>query len=109
MSVARKFEGSAFYSTWLVVSSVVCGAIVMTIEVLGSRVIGPLFGASLFVWTSLIAVTLLSLAVGYATGGRLADRSGGSGDLLYGLIAIAGVAVLLLPLIRGRCSARACR
>ena len=34
----------------------------MVIEVLGSRVIGPFFGVSLFVWTSLISVALLSLA-----------------------------------------------
>jgi spermidine synthase len=85
---------------WLVTTAVVCGGLVMTLEVLGSRVIGPFFGASLFVWTSLIAVTLLSLAVGYAVGGRLADRSGGSADLLFLLVAAAGLATLGVPLLR---------
>lgn len=92
---------SGVFRAWLVATSFLCGALVMTLEILGSRVIGPLFGASLFVWTSLIAVTLLSLAVGYALGGRLADRSDGSPDLLYGLIALSGVATLALPFMRG--------
>lgn len=100
----RSIDGAAtsgIFRAWLVATSFLCGGLVMTIEVLGSRVIGPLFGASLFVWTSLIAVTLLALAVGYALGGRLADRSDGSADLLYGLIAISGFATLLLPFMRG--------
>ena len=42
---------------YLVATAMVCGALVMVIEILGSRVIGPFFGASLFVWTSLIMVT----------------------------------------------------
>ena len=36
----------------------------MVVEVLGARVIGPFFGVSLFVWTALITVTLLSLSIG---------------------------------------------
>lgn len=100
MAKKEKQPVSGGMTPWLVATSIICGAMVMTIEVLGSRVIGPLFGASLFVWTSLIAVTLLALALGYALGGRLADRSDGSADLLYGLIAIAGGATVLLPTLR---------
>ena len=44
------------------------GALVMVIEVLGSRVIGYFFGVSLFVWTSPVTVTLVALAAGYAAG-----------------------------------------
>ena len=43
----------------------VTGAAVMLIEILGTRVIGPVFGVSLFVWSALLAVTLTSLAIGY--------------------------------------------
>ncbi|MDH3999569.1 MAG: fused MFS/spermidine synthase [Desulfuromonadales bacterium] len=70
----------------------------MVVEVLGSKVIGPFFGVSLFVWTSLIAVAMIALAAGYACGGFLSDRRGHA-DNLYGIIAIAGVAVLLIPLL----------
>lgn len=45
---------------YLVATAMVCGALVVVIEILGSRFIGPFFGASLFVWTSLITVTLVA-------------------------------------------------
>ena len=50
---------------YLVVTAILCGALIMVVEVLGSRVIGPFFGISLFVWTSLITVTLISLATSH--------------------------------------------
>lgn len=52
------------------------GAAVMMIELLGTRIIGPFYGVSIFVWSALIAVTLLALATGYYAGGLLADRQG---------------------------------
>jgi len=72
----------------------------MVIKILGSRVIGPFFGVSLFVWTSLISVTLVALALGYALGGILSDRRGTPG-WLYGIIAAAGLTVLTIPLLKG--------
>jgi len=78
----------------------VCGALVMVIEILGSRVIGPFFGASLFVWTSLITVTLVALAAGYAVGGFLADRKP-SPVYLYSIILLSGVFTLLVPVLKG--------
>lgn len=75
------------------------GALVMVVEILGARMIGPFFGVSLFVWTALISVTLLSLAGGYAFGGWLADRRP-SPDWLFGLIGAAGVCVILVPWLK---------
>ncbi|KKS94830.1 MAG: hypothetical protein UW68_C0017G0014 [Candidatus Collierbacteria bacterium GW2011_GWB1_44_6] len=51
-----------------------CGAVVMIIELVGSRVVAPYFGNSLVVWTSLIGVILGSLSAGYYFGGKIADR-----------------------------------
>lgn len=51
-----------------------CGAVVMVIELTGSRVLAPYLGTSLVVWTSLIGIILASLSIGYWWGGRLADR-----------------------------------
>ena len=84
---------------FLMLTTVLCGGLVMVVEVLGSRVIGPYFGVSLFVWTALITVTLLSLSAGYALGGYLADRRP-SPDWLYGLIIVAGVLVFLVPVLK---------
>ena len=87
------------FAIFLVLTNLICGALVMVIEVLGSRVIGPFFGVNLFVWTSLITVTLAGLAAGYAVGGLLADYRG-SPPLLYAIILLAGVTVLLIPVLR---------
>ncbi len=87
------------FAAYLMVTAMVCGALVMVIEVLGSRVIGPLFGVSLFVWTSLITTTLLALALGYAAGGLLSDRRD-SPDWLYAVILAAGLLVLAIPSLK---------
>ena len=79
-------------------TATVSGAIVMVVEVMGSRVIGPFFGVSLFVWTALITVTLVALAAGYAIGGLVADRRP-TPDVLYGLLGLAGLTSLLVPLL----------
>lgn len=52
----------------------VAGAVLMGLEIAGSRVLAPHFGNSVFVWGSLISVFLIALAAGYYVGGRLADR-----------------------------------
>lgn len=49
------------------------GAVTMIYELAGSRVIGPYFGTSIYVWTSLIGIILGSLSLGYYWGGKLAD------------------------------------
>ncbi len=53
------------------------GAALMGLEIVGSRVLAPVFGTSLFVWGALITTFLAALAAGYALGGRLADRRPG--------------------------------
>ncbi len=46
----------------------------MVFELVGSRVLGPYFGTSIFVWTSLIGIILGSLSFGYFLGGKVADK-----------------------------------
>jgi predicted membrane-bound spermidine synthase len=59
---------------WLV-TALVAGAVVMALEMLAFRLYAPYFGYSIYVWGNLIWVVLAALAVGYAAGGWLADRS----------------------------------
>lgn len=75
------------------------GTLVMVLEIIGARVIGPFFGVSLFIWTALIAVTLLSLACGYALGGIAADRWRRPAGV-YAIIMAAGMLVLVNPLVQ---------
>jgi len=70
-----------------------CGAVVMVYEIVGSRVVAPYFGTSIYVWTSLIGVILASLSLGYWLGGKLADRKTSLKMLAY---IIFGSAVFIL-------------
>lgn len=48
----------------------ISGFAIMTIELLGGRILAPWFGSSIYVWGSIITVFMLSLSVGYLLGGR---------------------------------------
>uniref|UniRef100_A0A832MLK8 PABS domain-containing protein n=1 Tax=Eiseniibacteriota bacterium TaxID=2212470 RepID=A0A832MLK8_UNCEI len=75
------------------------GGCVLALEILGTRILGPYYGVSLFLWSSLIAITLAALAIGYALGGRLAD-AGATGARLSWLLAGAGAWTLAVPWLR---------
>ncbi len=47
------------------------GFVIMSLELLGGRVLAPYFGNSIHVWGSIITVFMLSLSIGYLVGGRL--------------------------------------
>lgn len=70
----------------------------MVIELLGTRLIAPFYGASLYVWTSLISVTMIALALGYYWGGIWADKSRSG---LSFIIAAAGILTLIIPWLTG--------
>lgn len=73
-----------------------CGAIVMSFEILGSRVLAPNFGNSVFVWGSLISVFLAGLSLGYYLGGRIADINPTTRKLGV-IIALPGLLMLTFP------------
>lgn len=77
----------------------VCGGVVMTYEIIGSRVLSPFIGASTYVWTSLIGVILGSLSLGYWLGGRVADRRPDL-RILASIIFAAGGLISLTVLIK---------
>lgn len=81
----------------LAVIVLVSGAMVMIVELVGSRVLAPFFGNSIIVWTSLIGVIMLSLSVGNFFGGWLADRGARLNQLSY-IIFLAGVLIVLIPI-----------
>jgi predicted membrane-bound spermidine synthase len=77
-----------------------CGAVVMVLELAGSRVLAPFLGTSIVVWTSLIGVVLGSLSLGYWWGGRVADRRP-EARLLSRIILLAAAATLLIAGLKG--------
>ena len=76
-----------------------CGAVVMVIELTGSRLLAPYLGTSLVVWTSLIGIILASLSIGYWWGGRLADQRP-EARLLGRIIFLSAVATAVMALIK---------
>src|ERR1700675_4938436 len=72
------------------------GAVLMALEILGSRVLAPSYGSSVYVWGSLISTFLTALALGYGFGGRLADRRP-SAAVLSVILSVG--AVLILPCV----------
>ena len=49
----------------------VSGSAVLALELLASRIMTPYFGVSLYIWTGILSITLVALALGYWLGGRL--------------------------------------
>jgi hypothetical protein len=58
------------YSALIYLLVFVGGFSVMSIELLGGRVLAPYFGSSIYVWGSIITVFMLALSIGYLLGGR---------------------------------------
>jgi spermidine synthase len=83
----------------LEISVFLCGAVVMVIELTGSRVLAPYLGTSLVVWTSLIGIILASLSLGYWRGGRVADRRPET-RLLGRIILLAALATAAIALTK---------
>ena len=52
----------------------IAGFTTMVFEIAGARVLGPYFGTSVFVWTSLIGIVMGSLSLGYWLGGLLSIK-----------------------------------
>ncbi len=52
----------------------VAGGVLMGLEIVGSRILAPYFGNSVFVWGSLISLFLIALSAGYYIGGGWSDR-----------------------------------
>jgi spermidine synthase len=86
-------EGSNRYLTAVVF---VVGAACLGAEIAAARLMAPYFGASTIVWANTIAVVLVSLAIGYFVGGRLADRHHAL-DGLCKLVAGAAVLIAVIP------------
>lgn len=91
-----KTRSQAIPRTVIICVAFVSGFCIMTIEMLGVRIMSPYFGGSLSVWGSIITVFMLALAFGYLIGGRLSTRN--PNPVTFALFFIAAAA-FSLPLI----------
>ncbi len=73
------------------------GFSIMSIELLGGRILAPYFGSSIHIWGSIITIFMLSLSIGYLMGGKASTKN--ASLFRYGVIFIcAGVFVLPIAL-----------
>lgn len=70
-----------------------CGWVLMTLEIVGGRLLSPVFGSGVWVWGSVISVFLAALSIGYFLGGFLSRRWPRDGGLST-VILLAGVTIL---------------
>ncbi|MEM7033685.1 MAG: fused MFS/spermidine synthase [Chloroflexota bacterium] len=59
---------------YLYITVFASGMSILGVELSASRLLDPFFGNSLIIWANLIGLVLLYLSVGYALGGRWADK-----------------------------------
>lgn len=78
------------------------GAVVMIFELVGSRILGPYFGTSIFIWTSIIGIIMGSLSLGYYFGGKIADNNPSRKNLSL-IIFLSAVFIGLTALIKDYC------
>lgn len=74
----------------------ISGGAILALELLASRIMTPYFGVSLYIWTGILSITLVSLALGYWWGGRLAGNAPARRlGLLFAIMpALAGLAII---------------
>ena len=95
MAPAR-FPGGKHLSALIYCLAFVGGFVIMSLELLGGRVMAPYFGSSIYVWGSIITVFMASLAIGYLLGGRWSLTN--PSLVRFGSIFLGGAA-LLYPLV----------
>ena len=74
------------------------GMSVMAVELGASRLMAPYFSSSQIVWTVIIGVIMIAMAIGNVWGGRSADKFRNPGKL-YGRILIAAIWIALIPFV----------
>lgn len=88
----------------LALISFLSGAAVMVVEIGGARYLSPLYGNSIYTWTSIIGVVLIAMGAGAHFGGRWADQWTGSTRLGW-LLALAALTVAVIPALNVLASA----
>lgn len=79
--------------------SVIEGAAVMIAELCGARLLAPVFGSSLYVWASVMGITLAALSAGYFFGGIESDNHSEVAKKLSRYLQLSSFALLVMPIV----------
>ncbi len=88
------------YLKYILIVCFIEGASVMGVELIGAKLIAPWFGTSLYVWTSVLGISMLGLASGYYLGGYLSRQQNITTHLKI-LLALAAFFIAIMPFSSG--------
>lgn len=71
----------------------------MILELIGSRILAPYLGTSIFVWASIIGVILGAMTLGYYFGGKFSEHNP-TINFLAKILFLSGTAILIVGLIK---------
>jgi len=74
------------------------GGAVMCVELSSAKILSPYFGTSIYVWASVLGVTLTALMSGYYLGGYISSNYKKK-EIVFWLMLVAGFLVSLTPVI----------
>lgn len=74
------------------------GVTTLVLEIVGTRLVAPFFGSTIFVWSSLLTATLGGLALGYVIGSFL-SRKESHQKLFYFSVFLFGALLIILPAV----------
>ena len=90
-------ESKLIHRKWfLYLTEFFAGMSVMAVELGASRLMAPYFSSSQIVWTVIIGVIMIAMAIGNVWGGKLADQAK-SPDRLYRRLILAAIWIALIP------------
>src|ERR1700757_3558763 len=87
-----------FHRNLLLLVAFIEGGAVMAIELAGAKMVAPFYGTSLYVWASVLAVTLGGLTTGYFLGGWASYRYPAM-KILIGVLLAGTVLIYIMPLL----------
>ena len=71
---------------------------VMAVELGASRLLAPYFSSSQIVWTVIIGMIMIAMALGNVWGGRMADKNPNPSKL-YGRLLVSAIWIALIPFV----------
>jgi len=97
----RAADMKFFDKIFLSMTLFIVGGVIMMLELVGTRILAPFFGNTIYTWSSLITVTLVALAIGYFVGGVTADKKPDL-KILYLIIYLVCIWMVFIPHLRYR-------
>jgi len=74
------------------------GGAVMCVELSSAKILSPYFGTSIYVWASVLGITLTGLMCGYYLGGYISSNYKKK-EIVYWIMFLGGILITLTPVI----------